>query len=246
MKAETNHEHSQPRLRPRRRHQHAARCGEGLCRRRNRAARRRDRPRQRIPRRPVEEVRRHGPARHDRRRGIRRHRHGLPRPHRRAGGNLARLGLGRPVLRCALQPVRQPDPPQRHRSAAPEVPAQADFRRARRRAGDVRAERRFRRRVDEAERREEGRPLRPERLQDVDHQRRRRRHAGRLCQDRPERRGQGHDRLHRRKGHEGLQPRHPPRQAGHARLEHLSAVLRRLRSAGRKRARAASATAPRC
>ena len=26
-----------------------------------------------------------------------------------------RLGLGRPVLRRALQPLRQPDPPQRHR-----------------------------------------------------------------------------------------------------------------------------------
>jgi uncharacterized protein (TIGR00369 family) len=74
---EKDHEHSQPRLRPRRRHQPAARCGAGLCRRRNRAARRRDRPRQRIPGRPMEEIRRHGPARHDRRRGIRRHRHGL-------------------------------------------------------------------------------------------------------------------------------------------------------------------------
>ena len=56
-----------------------------------------------------------GRARHDRGRGVRRHRHGLPRPHRRDGGDLARLGLGGPVLRRALQPVRQPDQPQRQR-----------------------------------------------------------------------------------------------------------------------------------
>jgi alkylation response protein AidB-like acyl-CoA dehydrogenase len=43
--------------------------------------------------------------------------HGLPGAHRRAGRNLPRLGLGRPVLRCPLEPVRQPDPPQRQRSA---------------------------------------------------------------------------------------------------------------------------------
>jgi DNA-binding transcriptional MerR regulator len=43
--------------------------------------------------------------------------HGLPGPHRRDGGSLARLGLGGPVLRRPLQPVRQPDPPQRQRGA---------------------------------------------------------------------------------------------------------------------------------
>ena len=38
-----------------------------------------------------------------------------------------RLGLGRPVLRRALEPVRQPDPPQRHRGAEAQVPAEADL-----------------------------------------------------------------------------------------------------------------------
>ena len=36
---------------------------------------------------------------------------------RRDGGDQPRLGLGRPVLRRALQPLRQPDPPQRHAGA---------------------------------------------------------------------------------------------------------------------------------
>jgi isovaleryl-CoA dehydrogenase len=51
--------------------------------------------------------------------------------------------------------------------------------------------RRLRRGVDEAARRPKGRPLRAERFQDVDHQRRRRRHAGGLCQDRRRRRPAG-------------------------------------------------------
>ena len=45
----------------------------------------------------------------------------------------ASVGL---LLRRPLQPVRQPDPPQRQRSPEEEIPAQADLRRARRRAGD--------------------------------------------------------------------------------------------------------------
>jgi AcrR family transcriptional regulator len=36
---------------------------------------------------------------------------------RRDGGDLPRLGLGRPLLRRALQPLRQPDQPQRHAGA---------------------------------------------------------------------------------------------------------------------------------
>ena len=68
------------------------------------------------------------------------------------------------------------------------LPAQADLRRARRRAGDERARRRLRRRVDALARRQEGRPLRPQRHQDVDHQRPGRRRAGRLRQDRSRRR----------------------------------------------------------
>jgi isovaleryl-CoA dehydrogenase len=50
------------------------------------------------------------------------------------------------------------------------------------------------------------------------------------------RRRQGHDRLHRREGLCGLQQGPAPRQARHARLQYLSAVFRRLRSPGGKRA----------
>ena len=45
-----------------------------------------------------------------------------------------------------------------------------------------------------------------------------------------------HDRLHRREGLQGLLGRHQARQAGHARLQHLPAVLRQLRSARGERA----------
>ena len=51
------------------------------------------------------------------------------------------------------------------------LPAEADLRRACRRARHVGAGRRLRRRLDAHPRREEGRPLRPQRHQDVDHQR---------------------------------------------------------------------------
>ena len=70
------------------------------------------------------------------------------------------------------------------RRAEAQIPAEADLRRACRRAGDVGARRRLRRRVDEDPRREEGRPLRPQRHQDVDHQRAGGRDARGLCQDR--------------------------------------------------------------
>ena len=109
---------------------------------------------------------------------------GLSRPLRGDGGDLARLGLGRPVLRRAFQSLRQPDPPQRHRRAEAPLSAEADFRRACRRAGDVGAGRRLRRGVDAHARRQERRPLRPQRHEDVDHQRAGRRHAGGLRQDR--------------------------------------------------------------
>ena len=73
-------------------------------RRRDRAARRRDRPRQPLPARPVEEARRARPARHDGEGGVRRQRARLPGPHRRDGGGLAGVGVGRPLVRRALQP----------------------------------------------------------------------------------------------------------------------------------------------
>ena len=50
---------------------------------------------------------------------------GYRRAHGRDGGDQPRQRLGRPELRRALQPVRQPDQAQRHRRAAPQVPAQA-------------------------------------------------------------------------------------------------------------------------
>ena len=89
-----------------------------------------------------------------------------------------------PELRRALQPLRQPDPPQRQRRAEAALPAQAAVRRACRQPGDERIGRGLRRRLDEAARREEGRPLRAERHQDVDHQQPRRAGHRGLCQDR--------------------------------------------------------------
>ena len=62
---------------------------------------------------------------------------------------------------------------------------EADLRRACRRARHVGAGRRIGRRVDAHARRTQGRPLRAQRLEDVDHQRAGGRDAGGLCQDRP-------------------------------------------------------------
>ena len=53
-----------------------------------------------------------------------------------------RVRVGGPVVRRAFEPVRQPDPPQRQRSAEAQVSAEARPRRARRRARDERAGRR--------------------------------------------------------------------------------------------------------
>ena len=83
----------------------------------DRAARRRDRQDQPLPARSVAADGRARPARHHRRGGIRRLGPRLSRPLRGDGGDLARLGLGRAVLRRAFQPLRQPDPAQRHRRA---------------------------------------------------------------------------------------------------------------------------------
>ena len=113
--------------------------------RRDRAARRRDRPQRPVPDGPVAQDGRARRAGHHRARGIRRRQHGLPGAHDRDGGNLARLGVGGPVLRRPQQPVRQPDQAQRQRRAKAQVPAQTDFRRACRCAGHERAGRRQRR-----------------------------------------------------------------------------------------------------
>ena len=162
---------------------------------------------------------------------------GLPRPHRRHGGNQPRLGLGRPVLRRPLQPVRQPDPPQRQRGAEAEIPARTGVRRACRRARDVRARRRLGRGLHAARAEYRERKIHPQRQQDVDHQRAGRRRAGGLRQDRRERRAARHHRLPHRKGLPGFLHGAEAGQARHARLEHLRAGVPRLRSAGGEHSR---------
>ena len=123
--------------------------------RQDRADRRRDRREGRIPAPAVAADGRARAARHHRRGGGWRARPRLSRACRRAGGSGARLGLGRPQLRRPLEPLRQPDPPLGQRRAEAQIPAQADQRRACRRAGDERGRRGQRRRRDEAEGREE-------------------------------------------------------------------------------------------
>jgi hypothetical protein len=78
---------------------------------------RRDRPQQRVPARPVAARWASSACSASRWRRSTAAPAGLSRALRRDGGDQPRLGLGRPVLRRALQPLRQPDPPQRHRGA---------------------------------------------------------------------------------------------------------------------------------
>ena len=121
--------------------------------------------------------------------------------------------------------------------AAAPLSAEADFRRACRRAGDVGAGRRLRRGVDAHPRRPQGRPLHSQRLENVDHQRAGRRHARGLRQDRPHRRRPRHHRLPRREDVQGFFHRAKTRQARHARLRHQRDRVPGLRGAGRERAR---------
>ncbi len=58
----------------------------------------------------------------------RRHGDGLSRARRRHGGDQPRLGVGRPVLRRAFEPVREPDPAQRQRSAKDASTCRSSFR----------------------------------------------------------------------------------------------------------------------
>ena len=150
-----------------------------------------------------------------------------------------RVGVGRALVRRALEPVRQPDPPQRQRGAEAQVPAEARSRgehvgalaMSEPGAGSDVVSMRLR-----AERR--GDRLRAERQQDVDHQRPRCRHAGRLRQDRCRRPARAASpRSSIEKGMQGLLDRAEARQARHARLEHLRARVRGLRGAGGERAR---------
>ena len=163
---------------------------------------------------------------------------GYSRPLRRDGGDLARLGLGRPVLRRAFQSLRQPDPPQRHRRAEAPLSAQADLRRACRRAGDVGAGRRLRRRLDDARaptRRGDRYVLNGTKMWITN---------GPIAETLvvyaktdPTAGAARHHRLPGREGLQGLFHRAEARQARHARLRHLRARVRGLRGAGGERAR---------
>ena len=197
----------------------------------------RDRSRQRVSARPVAATWRARPPWHHGRGGVGRRRHGLPRPLRGNGGGVARFRGGRPVLRRPFEPVRQPDPAQWNGGAETALPAGADQRQPCGRARHVGGQCRFGRGVDAHPRRPEGRPLRPQRRQNVDHQRPGRRCRRGLRQDRPHRRRARHDRVHRRAWVCRLCAGPEARQARHARLRHRRARLHRLRSAGRERAR---------
>ena len=111
-------------------------------------------------------------------------------------------------------------PAQRQRRATPPLSAEADLRRACGRAGDVGVRVRLGRGVDAHARRQEGRPLHPQRRENVDHQRAGRRHACGLCQDRPHRRRPRHHCFPCREHVQGIFHRAKTRQARHARLRH--------------------------
>ena len=90
-----------------------------------------------------------------------------------------------------------------------------------------------------------GRPLGPQRPEDVDHQRRRGRDLRRVRERRSGRGLQGHHGIHRRARLHGLLGRQEGRQARHPRVEHHRAHPRRLRGARRKTCSAPSARATR-
>ena len=174
----------------------------------HRAARRGDRPRQRLPARPVAGDGRARPARHHRRGGIRRRRPRLSRPLRGDGGGVARLAprSGCPTARIPTSASTRSAATARAEQKRKYLPKLISGEHVGALAmsepgagSDVVS---MRTRADKARR-----PLRAQRLEDVDHQRAGRRHAGGLCQDRPHRRRARHHRLHRREGHEGLRRR---------------------------------------
>ena len=92
-----------------------------------------------------------GPPWHHRRGGGWRPWSRLSRACRRAGGSRAGVGVGRPELRRAFEPLHQPGPPLGEPRAEAQISAQADQRRACRRAGDERSGRGQRRRRHEAQ-----------------------------------------------------------------------------------------------
>ena len=148
-----------------------------LCASQDRAARRRDRPQERISARPLAEARRTWPARHHGRGEMGRIGLGLSRTLRGDGGDFARFRFGRAVLRRAFQSLREPDPPEWLDRSEKALSAETYFRRACRRARHVGAGLGLRRGVDAYPRRQEGQQIHPQRLEDVDHQWAARRHA---------------------------------------------------------------------
>ena len=204
--------------------------------RKHRAGGRRDRPQQPLSARALARARRHGPARHDGARGVRRPRLRLPRAHRRHGGDQPRLRLHRSLLRRPLEPLRQPVASLRHRRPEAPFPPAPRLRRGRRRARDERARLGLGRGLDAHASRTPRRRLRAQRFQDVDHERPRGGHGGHLRDARARERRARHHRVHRRAQDEGLALRAETRQVRHARLGHFGTRIRGLLRAGWQRA----------
>ena len=225
-------------LRPRRDRRRDPRDGARLRASGDRAARRGDRPHKPVPARSVAADGRARAARHHRRGGVRRRRARLSRALRRHGGGVARLGLGRPLLRRPLEPLRQPDPPQRLGRAEAPVPAEADLGRACRRARHVGAGLGLGRGLDAHPRRRSAATsyvLNGSKMWITNGP-----EAETLvvyAKTDPARRPARHHRLPDREGHDGLLDAPEARQARHARLRHLRARVRGLRGAGGERAR---------
>ena len=150
----------------------------------------------------------------------------------RASGSVG-LSYGAHSNLCINQIVRNGD-----RRAEGALSAEADLGRACRRARHVGAGRRLGRRLDEDARRPEGRPLRPQRREDVDHQRPGRRYAASSTpRPIPPPGARGITAFLVEKGIKGFSQRREARQARHARLRHFRAHLRGLRGSGRERPR---------
>ena len=132
------------------------------------------------------------------------------------------------------RPRRRPADRRRHRRAEARVAPAAH------RGADPlllrahRARRRLRRRADQDDRRPQRRRVRPQRLEDVHHERRLRGLDGRLREDRSVRRPQRDVGLHRPDGHAGRDDRAAPRQDGPALDRHLRVLDVRRRRPGRQ------------
>ena len=158
---------------------------------------------------------------------------GLERLRRHARRRGAQLGLlGHRHVDRRQRARRRPGDRRRHRRAEAAVAAAAP------RGADpllvraLRARRRLGRRADQDDGGAQGRRVRPQRLEDVHHERRLRGLDGRLREDRPVEGPPRHVGLHRPDGHAGRDDRAAPRQDGPALDRHV-----RVRAPGRRRAR---------